>query len=75
MHMAPITRAQPAPSSPLGRRLVGTLVLLANVAAMLPWLAVNPAISGAVIGVLALACGPRALIQAIDQAGEVAPGR
>ena len=75
MYMAPIVRARRAPSSPLARRLIGAPVLLVSVAAMLPWLAVNAVVSGAVVGALALARGPRALVQAIDYAGEVALGR
>ena len=72
MTMAPIVRARPAPSPPLARRLVGAAVLLASTAAMLPWLAVDAKVSGAVIGALALVRGPRGLIQAIDHAGDVA---
>lgn len=74
MYMAPVTRARPA-SSPVARRLVGAPVLLLSVAVMAPWLAVNALISGVVIGGLALGRGPRALLQAIDYAGEVALGR
>lgn len=74
MFMAPIVRARPA-SSPLARRLVGAPVLLVSVAVMLPWLAVNVVVSAAVVGGLALGRGPRALLQAIDYAGEVAIGR
>ena len=74
MYMAPIVRAH-APVSPLKRRLVGAPVLLVSVAVMLPWLAVNAAVSGVVVGALALGRGPRVLLQAIDYAGEVALGR
>lgn len=74
MYMAPIVRARPA-VSPLKRRLVGAPVLLLSVAVMVPWLAVNAAVSGVVVGALALGRGPRALLQAIDYAGEVALGR
>ena len=74
MYMAPITRARPA-SSLTARRLVGAPVLLLSVAVMAPWLAVNALISAAVIGGLAIGRGPRALLQAIDYAGEVALGR
>lgn len=74
MYMAPIVQARPA-VSPLKRRLVGAPVLLLSVAVMVPWLAVNAAVSGVVVGALALGRGPRALLQAIDYAGEVALGR
>lgn len=74
MYMAPIVRTRP-PVSPLKRRLVGAPVLLLSVAVMVPWLAVNAAVSGAVVGALALGRGPRALLGAIDYAGEVALGR
>ena len=74
MYMAPIVRARPA-SSPLARRLVGAPVLLLSVAVMAPWLAVNAAVSAVVLGGLAIGRGPRALLQAIDYAGEVALGR
>ena len=74
MYMAPIVQVRPA-VSPLKRRLVGAPVLLLSVAVMVPWLAVNAAVSGVVVGALALGRGPRALLQAIDYAGEVALGR
>ena len=74
MYMAPVVRARPA-SSPLARRLVGAPVLMLSVAVMVPWLAVNAAVSAVVLGGLALGRGPKALVEAIDYAGEVALGR
>lgn len=73
MYMAPITAA-PA-TSPALRAAVGIPVLMLSVLVMLPWLAVNVAVSALVIGVLALARGPRALLQMIDYAGKTALGR
>ena len=74
MYMAPIVAARPA-SSPLARRLVGAPVLLVSVAVMAPWLAVNAIVSAAVLGGGAIGRAPRAVLQAIDYAGEVALGR
>ena len=74
MYMAPLARSRPV-SSIAARRLVGALALLLSVAMVAPWLAVNAFVSAIVIGGLAIGRGPRALLQAIDHAGEVALGR
>lgn len=70
MYLAPIVRNRPA-VSPLKRRLVGAPVLLLAATVIIPWLAFNAAVSGVVVGVMALGGGPRALLQAIDYAGEI----
>jgi len=83
MYMGPITAAAPvdlavatrAPASTLARRAVGVPVLLVAGAAMLPWMALNAAIAGVVLGARGLAAAPRALVTAIDYAGTVALGR
>lgn len=75
MYMEPIVRAKAAPASPALRFAVGLPVLLLSVIVMLPWLAANMLVSGIVLGVLALARGPRAMMQGIDYAGRVALGR
>ena len=75
MYMAPIVREK-RPASPAALRVaVGVPVLVLSAALMLPWLAVNGAVSAATAAVLALARGPRALAQAVSYAGEVALGR
>lgn len=72
MYTAPVIHSRSAPSSPLARRLVGASVLLVALAVVVPWLAINAAVSAMVLGGQALGRGPRALIQAIDYAGVVA---
>lgn len=75
MYMAPIVREQrPAPST-LARMAAGIPALAVSVIVMLPWLAANTIVSAVVIGVLALARGPRALAQAVSYAGQVMLGR
>ncbi|WP_305172559.1 hypothetical protein [Sphingomonas aurea] len=81
--MGPITAAAPLeldvvvsrPSSPLVRRAVGVPVLLVAAAAMLPWMALNAAVAGVVLGARGIAAAPKAVVQAIDYAGTVVLGR
>ncbi|SEM93023.1 hypothetical protein SAMN05192583_1561 [Sphingomonas gellani] len=75
MYMAPIVREQRQPSSAMARMAVGVPTLAVSVVVMLPWLAANMAVSAAVVGVLAIARGPRALAQAVSYAGQVTLGR
>jgi hypothetical protein len=75
MYMAPIVQQRRPASSPALRLAVGMLGLAFSALVMLPWLAVNGAVSALVIAALALARGPRALVQAVSYAGQVTLGR
>lgn len=73
MHMQPIVRARP-PASLRRRRTVGSALVLAGAAVMVPWLALCGGIAAMAFGARALIVLPRTLIQAIDQAGDHAFG-
>ena len=68
MYMAPITRAEIAPSRRALRRAVGLPVLLLALIVGLPWLAIQSVVA-------ALVLAGRFVVQAVDHAGQIARGR
>lgn len=67
MYMGAIVRAK-APASTTKRRLVGTAMLLGGIVVMVPYLALQAAFAGAVLGA-------KGIVGMVDYAGDVALGR
>lgn len=74
MYMGVITAARPS-SGRVARVAIGVPVLLVAGVAMIPWLAGNGLIAGAVLAGRTVTRLPRLMAQAIDYTGEIAIGR
>ncbi|WP_332788607.1 hypothetical protein [Sphingomonas sp. GB1N7] len=74
MYMAPITAAK-APVSTTAQRVTGLIVLPISAVVMVPFLAGYAVYAVAALGVRGLIKAPRALLQMVDYAGQVALGR
>ena len=74
MYMAPITAAK-APVSTTAQRLTGLVVLPISAVVMVPFLAGYAVYAVVALGARGLAKAPRALLDMVDYAGQVALGR
>lgn len=74
MYIGPIVRAKAPVKTPV-RRSVGTVVLLVSGLVMLPWLAGYALFAGVALAFRLAGRAPRALLDMIDYAGEIALGR